>query len=561
MATLLESLEEFWDAEQPRLGEEGARGWHAWSPSSPVAASPTKAHSPPELNVTDLYERWSVSETWHDRHAQLPARDANGDEADADPYSTVLFSDIRPLLVPLSSPRAKDVFRRLWLTFLGLPLPGFVAALPDTDARDASADERWGATRLTRPVVLSAVFPDAANASHRITADAHAGVLVGREREYAGSALALPVREWVQDAFGTLEALGPPETPTTTIWSAADVAAVDAGFVRNVLAQCRLGRGDDEWDAMAVAFEAAGNIKRYIERHLRCRTLTLSHSATKLSRSFLASARESIPLWASHARLERSRRKWDDARRVYETTLAPDSAMARDPGVGRLWWDWAEMEWLAGRAEAARDIVLRAVGVASATGTGELRARRALEERVAGAVDSRAALPWLKLRALLELLAPGQGAPEAMLSVFDSHMPQDVDGAAAEAHALAALGLLHHYSATLRHPSRPGLLRERAADAVRSFPDDTLVLALLLEAERGQGVWGRTRAVLGEGALGPDGRPVEKSLARRVAEVWAAGWERGRWAAEEERIRAGLTAAVESERCDLLWSGDRAKTC
>ena len=49
-----------------------------------------------------------------------------------------------------------------------------------------------------------------------------------------------------------------------------------------------------------------------------------------------------------------------------------------------------------------------------------------------------------------------------------------------------------------------------------------------------------------------DGTGKEKGIARRVAEVWVAGWEKGRWEAEVERVRSGLLAAVDDDRCGLL---------
>ena len=59
---------------------------------------------------------------------------------------------------------------------------------------------------------------------------------------------------------------------------------------------------------------------------------------------------------------------------------------------------------------------------------------------------------------------------------------------------------------------------------------------MFLEAEKGQAIWGRVRAMLGETAA--DGSGKEKGVARRVAEVWVAGWEKGRWEAEAERMIA-----------------------
>lgn len=47
----------------------------------------------------------------------------------------------------------------------------------------------------------------------------------------------------------------------------------------------------------------------------------------------------------------------------------------------------------------------------------------------------------------------------------------------------------------------------------------------------------------------------DKSVARRLIEVWIANWEEGRWLGEVERVRAGLEAAVTSDRCvSKLWA-------
>ena len=40
----------------------------------------------------------------------------------------------------------------------------------------------------------------------------------------------------------------------------------------------------------------------------------------------------------------------------------------------------------------------------------------------------------------------------------------------------------------------------------------------------------------------------EKSVVRRIFDVWIGNWEEGRWLGEVERIRAGLEAAINSDR-------------
>jgi hypothetical protein len=106
----------------------------------------------------------------------------------------------------------------------------------------------------------------------------------------------------------------------------------------------------------------------------------------------------------------------------------------------------------------------------------------------------------------------------------------------------------------LRSPYPPAVLRDRLQIAIDTYPDNSLVLGMFLEAEKGHGIWGRVRAQLGQSTA--EGGPREKSISRRITEVWVAGWEKGRWQSEIERTRSGLTAAAESERTTgsaILW--------
>jgi hypothetical protein len=48
------------------------------------------------------------------------------------------------------------------------------------------------------------------------------------------------------------------------MWTKEDVAGVDVSFVRKVFEQCRMGDDDVEWDVLALAFEAAIDVKRQV---------------------------------------------------------------------------------------------------------------------------------------------------------------------------------------------------------------------------------------------------------------------------------------------------------
>ncbi|RPD81960.1 DUF1740-domain-containing protein [Lentinus tigrinus ALCF2SS1-7] len=526
----LDALEEFWDSEVPRLGEPGASGWAAWEASGrPEQPPPPNQRSEGEPRGHDPYSKWADSETLADRTRTLSLRPSDDDE-NADPFAVVLLSDVQPLLLPLRTPRAKDVFRRVWLAFMGLQVPGFVASL--SERPEDNSDDRWACSQLVSPSYLASVFP-ADTAAKRITADAQAGVLIGREREY-GSGFG-PVKNWGYETIAPLDALG---STKWTMWTSEDVQGVDASLAREIFRHCRLGAEDAEWDILNLAFEAAISLK----------------SAVKVSKSLLANARESMPHWAAHARLEALRGRLNDARKVYQTILI--ASHQTSPGSGTLWWDWAQMEWLARNDDVAQQVILMSSGVAGSGGTALLRAKRHLESLLTQELLQapwREREPWIKIAGLLELLT--SSSPQAALTVLDSYLDAlQPSTPAHESLTVAALALLYNHAAVLKSPTPPALLRDRVERAVEVYPSNTAIMGIFLEAEKGQGIWGRVRTMLGE--MTTEGTGKEKGVTRRVAEVWVANWEKGRWEAEVERIRNGLAAAVEDDRTRgsaILW--------
>ncbi|OCH96207.1 DUF1740-domain-containing protein [Obba rivulosa] len=523
----LDSLEEFWESEAPRIGEPGATGWSSWYSSGRPDIPGPSAQSPPNLSTSDRdpYRQWSARELLYDRTHVLPRRSADSD-ADADPYSTILFSDIRPLLVSLHSSRARHTLRLIFLAFLGLHVPGLADSL-SADPRD-STDARWTHGHLVTAPYLAALFPPKSPA-RRITADAQAGVLIGREPEYR-SAFG-PVKNWSCGILGPFEGIG----LRLLAWGPEDVAEVNHDLVRGVFRHCKFaGQEDAEWDVLSLAFETVAN----------------ADSASRISKQLLAMAPDSLRHWAAHARLQRHRGRIKDARKVYQTVLT--SRLDR-PGEGQMWWDWAELEWLAGASDATLEVTLRAAGAQGSGGTAILRAKRSLEEAsLPSGTDPKEREAWIKLRALLELLT---ASPGAAMVVFDDHLgAMKVGTPAHEGLTIASLALLYYHGTILRNPVPPALLRERAERAVEEYPSNTVILGMFLEAEKGQGIWGRVRAMLGENTT--DGVAKEKDLPRRVLEVWVAGWEKSRWEAEQERTRSGLSAAAQADRTrgsSALW--------
>jgi len=117
---------------------------------------------------------------------------------------------------------------------------------------------------------------------------------------------------------------------------------------------------DEEWDVMAVAFETTTSLKKY--------AIGLAVSIYIDRRRFISPARPRYPKRSSllhaplfpfgvltHA-LSGWRGKLDEAK-----TYIPHCSLCRSYShqeAGReatLWWDWAEMEWLNGEDDRAKD--------------------------------------------------------------------------------------------------------------------------------------------------------------------------------------------------------------
>ncbi|KAL4070834.1 NRDE-2, necessary for RNA interference-domain-containing protein [Scleroderma citrinum] len=529
--TQLEALEEFWESEAPRVGEVNAKGWSSWVSSGrleqvPTSDSSTEMAANPILS-TDPFSSWYNDETRADRLLRTPAR-STSERAASDPYATVLFSDIRPLLLSLTTQRAKTIFRLVWLALLGLHIPGFSRSL-DND----TWDDRWSYTHFTSPACLSSIFPEK-GFGRQMLADSCAGILIGKEREYS-SAFG-PIKDWGLNVIEPLEWVGREQW---RMWTPKDIEGVDREFVRAVFDQLRCGTEDYEWDTYALAFEAAASMKH----------------ALKLSRSFLSTARDSLAHWIVHARLEHLRGHLDDARKVYQTVLIAARRPPTHTFVGQLWWDWAEMEWLNGDQDVALRVVMRAGNVDGTGGMMILRAKRNLEDIVNASHERwKDREAWIKLRAVMELMTVSSAA--SALAVFDVQPAGGMCRSAVQRESLmvASLLVLYHHSLVLRNPTPPAFLRDRLQHALETYPSNTIILGMFIEAEKGYGLWGHVRSQMGQSTV--EGGTKDKDVTRKIAEVWLAGWEKGRWESEIERTRGGLSAATESERTknsSIIW--------
>ena len=252
----LESLEEFWESEVPRTGEPGAKGWGDWissgKPNNSIFSSKATAQMDVDKQSNDPYVQWYHDESRMDCTSHAPARSTDA-RSESDPYATILLSDIKALLLPLHTECAKNTFRLIWLSVLGLHIPDLVEKLSQT-----SWDDRWSYTHLSSLSRLQSIFP-VAGGQRRLISESYSGTFIGKEREF--SSVFGPVKEWSHDVFGPLEWVGKEKW---RMWTADDLQGIDQDFVRAVFKQLRCGTEDYGWDLYALAFEAALNVKRYL---------------------------------------------------------------------------------------------------------------------------------------------------------------------------------------------------------------------------------------------------------------------------------------------------------
>ncbi|KAG9000242.1 hypothetical protein FRB93_012782 [Tulasnella sp. JGI-2019a] len=570
--TKLDALEEFWEAEAPRIGERSACGWATWDISKEMSSGSGSAPTTIVNNDTTLershpatkdpYTLWAFQESQREREGDFPRRTSDEDD---DPYTTILFSDIRPFLFNPSSKEPTDeaglrtLVPFVFLHFLGLNFPGLSSFLGGT------WDSTWSDTRFGQsgdPALSSSspLISTLGRGSHQQKDrgwEVIGGTVVTTEaKDSTGWG---PVKEWEWACFiSPLDGYG--TRGEGRMWEAEDTTGLDVGrirFLRELFQQVSKILRSPYFDEFWLAFEVTTSVK----------------GALKVSRALLSQDRDSLPRWAAHAKLERLRDKIADARKVYETSLSAVSSNSNRPGVERMSWEWAEMEWISGQGQIP---VVNAIAkmvdsdIAPSTGgTGQatmiLRVKKLLKEKISGLVRAAsekkagtgdgfsgepgtfmALVALVNLAALMELVS-GSGSEDDVLSAMKIYDLSALDGSLdkrlqrrlCESLAVASNRLLYHHTRTLRAPIPPSVLRNHVEPAVSEFPDNTLLLGIWLESEKGEMMWGRVKQKVAEQIVKPEGEGVIPT--RALWGIWQGIGELG-------RVRNMLGRVVEGDR-------------
>ncbi|KAJ3217494.1 hypothetical protein HDU67_007857 [Dinochytrium kinnereticum] len=307
----LDMFEAFWESECPRFGEEGATGWKAnimtgnigamSTPKQAIAGCMTELEGEGgvfpcfEFNkFLDEFQRWFREESIAEYRLWLPMRsneEGEDDDDTSDPYRSIIFDDIKPLMFNCTHPSTK---RNLITSFLHL-------LSSQLNLGQSSKDPL-----MTDPF-LHAEFTNEACAVAFLPAkrEGMVDVLVAAEEPVVK--LDFPLKSVPVNArnlVGAAEGFG--------VMGVGEAMAVEAAgdgrrwFIKNVLLQSRsVIREDFKLLPALLAFETCFGIK----------------SGMKFGKSLLKTDRLSLPLWVMYADLEASRGNNAEALKIFQIAL------------------------------------------------------------------------------------------------------------------------------------------------------------------------------------------------------------------------------------------------
>lgn len=216
--SIKDTLISYWDTEQPRLGEPGAKGW-IYHRAHPEEKPEIKSDCPIQIAETtpDRYMAWWNAERQAAAASRLPARDMDEGVGD-DPCRVVLGSDLEPWLIFFRKDVLEDARRYLvdaWLVFCGLP-----TAIGSSPVLEMCRDDPFLSGRsstlaadIAKAHTATAVMPTAASPTRKPVFRQHgARMALSPDTLFAGP-------EWFPYALGWKEMFAEDETQVDPEWA------------------------------------------------------------------------------------------------------------------------------------------------------------------------------------------------------------------------------------------------------------------------------------------------------------------------------------------------------
>ncbi|KAI1319785.1 hypothetical protein EDD11_003170 [Mortierella claussenii] len=406
------SLEEYWDSELPRFGEKDAKGWNHYvteeeevtmenqldSVKLPSSSAPTneliKAFADNDVDRYH-YTRWAKLEKEISSLCWFPIRTTEDlpDQLADDPYGIIIFDDIRPFIMSLHSPEARQQYVDCMFNFLGLPMN----SLTGSNVLLSSGSSLTNASSFPSRAVYNPFFHDGLllnlNMDIQLAFDANIGLKrffpafegraklverIMREIERDQELQETEERDWScvwdiplrlfpngpNEIFGrndgrTRTNVDKPQYPWATIISNEEIQGSNKTFIRNTFQQLT--------EVVPLSKTHRRALSLY---HLMYETLdTLSASKSqKLAKKYLKGDRMDLDLWNAYAQAEKSLGRISEARKVYSTVIAMYQSFPAEvqAGMPLIYRHFAELEWEQDRPNVALAILVAfAEGIAA----------------------------------------------------------------------------------------------------------------------------------------------------------------------------------------------------
>ncbi|KAF2749288.1 DUF1740-domain-containing protein [Sporormia fimetaria CBS 119925] len=459
----LDSLEEFWDSEVPRIGEPGAKGWGQYtgeaSPTVQSAALDPECQSSPVHN----FKGFGVREAELMDKMLYPGRttDTFGEE---DPFHLILFSDLKDYLQVLPANPPWSLLLDGFLCFAGMP------PLPSCEENRCS----WSSDPFLTPTSI-----DVGSGATASTGE---------------------LMEWPADYQVSTRLLFTPLFPAMLKRPlASPITRRILPFVREVLrllANC-YSHGAQEIGEYLLALEAS----------------FFPSESVKTAKQLLKNNPASLRLYNAYALVESQRGNLQKAEQVCAAALslrdntAPTEttdglalaetwvweALARNDRLAALWRLIHSLDASIAIPEDKTQFPSQADLLRAETHLRESNERTLLGRNFA------AAIVLTELHGLLRYLSSDQEAAEYMaihdrLSAwFDSHALSTTP--AAEIHAQNLALFLAHHSTHCRIV-KPALLRDALHPLILRFPNNTLLLSAYARNEARFAIDDRVREIM-----------------------------------------------------------------
>ncbi|KAK3703011.1 hypothetical protein LTR37_014741 [Vermiconidia calcicola] len=433
----MEALEDFWESDVPRIGEEGAKGWdyyYAHGAEGVVRQSTAPAEEGIERG-SNAFSRFAQQEATLVQKMHLPA--AVADEEIDDPFQYVMFSDLKEVVecLCLSGDGETLLPKRgvmdAWLCFIGMPLLPYDEA--DSDHEDPSTS--W----TTDPFIRTA--RGAGNHLHN-------------------------------EQTTTLSLL-------QSLSSFPQHEQDKAHFISNVLS------------ALVLRLPADDTLAEY---HLAFKTHAFPNEASKAAKRLLKAQPSNLRLYNAYALIEARLGRREKAEEVWSAALKNAAKLGEVGGRGDvvlLWHSWI-MTLLSSSEEAEERALrllvavaderpsvadgLKSAEVADVTATQRLKTTRHLEHAISTSRPGHAVL-YIDLLAWLYYLPSDDHSLEAALHAYTFHSAKLTSAPLEHLHQLRAY-IIHHHILTKKRPYKPAHIRSELTQSLELFPENSIFLEL-----------------------------------------------------------------------------------